>query len=191
MASFFNLTLDTLAPQGVAVKINNGAIYTANKVVNLSISCSDADTTGYSMKIYGSVVGAAKVDDAKWETYSTAKQVTLTDGDGLKTVYVIIRDAVWNESTAASATITLNTSIPVVTIVGPDVSIISEIAGKNASKFNFTADQVFDEYKVDQLILLEVMEIILLLRTLKRRLLVPTSRLLPVVLMELISSRCS
>ena len=44
---------------------------------------------------------------------------------------------------------------------------------------------------VDQLILLEVMEIILLLRTLKRRLLVPTSRLLPVALMELISSRCS
>ena len=85
MASFFNLTLDTLAPQGVVVKINNGAIYTSNKVVNLAISCSDADTTGYSMKIYGSVVGAAKVDDAKWETYSTAKQITLTDGDGLKT----------------------------------------------------------------------------------------------------------
>lgn len=148
MASFFNLTLDTLAPQGVAVKINNGAIYTANKTVNLSISCSDENTTGYSMKIYGSVVGAAKVDDAKWETYSTTKQITLTNGDGLKTVYVIVRDAVWNESTAASATITLNTSIPVVTIVGPDVSIISEVTGKNASKFNFTADQVFDEYKV-------------------------------------------
>ena len=49
MASFFNLTLDTLAPQGVEVKINNGAIYTSNKVVNLSISCSDENTTGYSM----------------------------------------------------------------------------------------------------------------------------------------------
>lgn len=148
MSSFFNLTLDTLAPQGVTVKINNGAIYTANKAVNLSISCSDADTTGYSMKIYGSIVGAATADDAKWETYSPTKQVSLTDGDGLKTVYVIIRDAVWNESTAASSTITLNTAIPVVTVVGPDVSIISEITGKNSSKFNFTSDQAFDEYKV-------------------------------------------
>ena len=86
MASFFNLTLNALAPQGVAVKINNGAIYTANKAVNLSISCSDENTTGYSMKIYGSVVGAAQVDDAKWETYSTTKQIALTDGDALKTV---------------------------------------------------------------------------------------------------------
>lgn len=148
MSSYFNLTLDTLAPQGVSLSINSGAIYTANKAVNLKISCKDEDTTGYSMKIYGSVVGASTADEAKWETYSTEKLVNLTDGDGLKTVYIIVRDSVWNESSPASATITLNTSIPVVTIVGPDVSIISEITGKNASKFNFTTDQIFDEYKV-------------------------------------------
>lgn len=148
MASYFNLTLDTLAPQGVSLVINSGALYTANTTVNLTIGTSDKDTTGYSMKIYGSVVGAATKDDATWETYSTSKQVTMTDGDGLKTIYVVIRDSVWNESTAASATITLNTAIPVVTIVGPDVSLISEIVGKNSSKFNFTSDQVFDEYKV-------------------------------------------
>lgn len=148
MASYFNLTLDTLAPQGIKVVINSGAIYTANKAVNLAITCKDADITGYSMKIYGSVVGAATAEEAKWETFATEKQINLTDSDGLKTVYVIVRDSVWNESTSASATITLNTSIPVVTIVGPDVSIISEIVGKNSSKFNFTADQVFDEYKV-------------------------------------------
>lgn len=148
MSAFFNLTLDTLAPQGVSILINGGAIYTANKSVTLTIGTSDTSTAGYSMKIYGSIVGAATDADAQWETFATEKSVTITDGDGLKTIYVIVRDSVWNESTAKSATITLNTAIPVVTIVGPDASIISEIAGKNASKFNFTSDQVFDEYKV-------------------------------------------
>lgn len=148
MAAFFNLTLDTLAPQGVTLSINAGAIYTANKAVNLTIGCSDASTAGYSMKIWGSIVGAAAEKDANWENYSVSKTVTLTDGDGLKTIYVKVRDNVWNEADPVSATITLNTSIPVVTIVGPDVSIISEVAGKNTAKFNFTADAIFDEYKV-------------------------------------------
>lgn len=148
MAAFFNLTLDTLAPQGVTLSINAGALYTSNKAVTLAIGCSDASTAGYSMKIWGSVTGAATERDAKWENYVASKTVTLTDGDGLKTIYVKVRDNVWNEADPVSATITLNTSIPVVTIVGPDVSIISEIVGKNTSKFNFTADAIFDEYKV-------------------------------------------
>ncbi len=148
MAAFFNLTLDTLAPQGVTLQINAGAIYTANKAVSLAIGCSDASTAGYSMKIWGSITGAATEADAKWETYAPSKTVTLTDGDGLKTIYVKVRDNVWNEADAVSATITLNTSIPVVTITGPDVSIVSEVTGKNTAKFNFTADVIFDEYKV-------------------------------------------
>ena len=148
MAAFFNLTLDTLAPQGVTLSINAGALYTSNKAVTLAIGCSDASTAGYSMKIWGSVTGAATEEDAKWENYVASKTVTLTDGDGLKTIYVKVRDNVWNEADPVSATITLNTSIPVVTIVGPDVSIISEIVGKNTSKFNFTANAIFDEYKV-------------------------------------------
>ena len=148
MAAFFNLTLDTLAPQGVTLSINAGAIYTSNKAVTLAIGCSDVSTAGYSMKIWGSVTGAATEEDAKWENYSASKTVTLTDGDGLKTIYVKVRDNVWNEADPVSATITLNTSIPVVTIVGPDVSIVSEVAGKNTAKFNFTANAIFDEYKV-------------------------------------------
>lgn len=148
MAAFFNLTLDTLAPQGVTLKINAGAIYTANKAVTLAIGCSDTSTVGYSMKIWGSVVGAATEEEAKWENYAASKTVTLTDGDGLKTIYVKVRDNVWNEAEPVSATITLNTAIPVVTIVGPDVSIISEVVGKNTAKFNFTANAIFDEYKV-------------------------------------------
>lgn len=148
MASFFNLSLDTLAPAGVILAINNGALYTASAAVNLAIDCSDASKTGYSMKIWGSIANAATEDAAIWEAYSASKAVNLTTGDGLKTVYVKVRDAVWNESTAVSKTITLNTAIPVVTIVGPDVSIVSKVVGKDTSIFNFNSDQDFVEFKV-------------------------------------------
>lgn len=148
MASYFNLTLDTTAPAGVGLKIDNGALYTSIVSVVLGISCSDASTAGYSMKIWGSVEDATTEDNATWISYATSKTINLTTGDGLKTVYIKVRDNVYNESVAVSATITLNTSIPVVTIVGPDTNIISKIAGKDTSVFNFTVDQHFIEYKV-------------------------------------------
>ena len=148
MASYFNLTLDTTAPAGVGLKIDSGALYTSIVSVVLGISCSDANTTGYSMKIWGSVEDATTEDKATWISYATSKTINLTTGDGLKTVYIKVRDNVYNESVAVSATITLNTSIPVVTIVGPDTNIISKIAGKDTSVFNFTVDQHFVEYKV-------------------------------------------
>lgn len=47
MASYFNLTLDTTAPSGLTLEINDGAIYTTNPVVELSIVISDEVTTGY------------------------------------------------------------------------------------------------------------------------------------------------
>lgn len=147
MASYFNLVLDTLAPSGVSVVINSGAQYTTSASVQLTISCSDADTTGYQMKIWG-INGVATESSASWETYATSKTVTLPSGDGLKTVYVKVRDDVYNESSSASDTITLNTSVPTVTITGPDVSKISKVSPRNVASFSFVADCAFTEYKV-------------------------------------------
>lgn len=53
MASYFNLTLDTLAPQGLTIKLNNGSQYTTSKSVTLSIVLTDASTVGYQMKVWG------------------------------------------------------------------------------------------------------------------------------------------
>lgn len=147
MASFFNLTLDTLAPSGLIVKINGDATYTSSRNVSLSIKVDDPSTENYQVKIWG-IDGIASENDASWESYSSTKSVTLTDGDGLKTVYVKVRDDVYNESSVASDTITLNTAVPIVTIVGPDVSKISKVAGKNVSSFTFMADVNFIEWKV-------------------------------------------
>ena len=147
MASYFNLTLDTLAPSGVSITINEGAQYTTTAEVQLTIGCSDGDKTGYQMKIWG-ISGATTESAASWETFSTSKVVTLPGSDGLKTVYVKVRDDVYNESSAASDSITLNTAVPAVTITGPDVTRISKVSPKNVAAFSFVADCDFVEYKV-------------------------------------------
>ena len=147
MASYFNLVLDTLAPQGLSIKLNNGSQYTTSKNVTLSISVTDTSTSGYQMKVWG-IDGASSEDNATWETFATTKSIALPTGDGLKTVYVKVRDDVCNETAAASATITLDTSVPAVTIIGPDVSRISKTAPKNVATFSFTSDVAFTEYKI-------------------------------------------
>ena len=74
--------------------------------------------------------------------------ITLPDGDGLKTIYVKMRDDVGNETAAVSDTITLNTSIPAVTITGPDKSRISKVTGYDAAAFSFVCDVDFEEYTI-------------------------------------------
>ncbi len=147
MASYFNLTLDTLAPQGLTIKLNNGSQYTTNKTVQLAVNVTDESAEGYQMKVWG-IDGIAKESDAVWETLANVKDITLPTGDGLKTVYVKVRDDVYNETTVASTSITLDTSVPAVTIIGPDVSKISKTAPKNVATFSFTSDVAFTEYKI-------------------------------------------
>lgn len=147
MASYFNLTLDTTAPSGLTLQINDGALYATSTAVTLKISVSDEQTTGYQMKIWG-IDGVADEGSASWENFATSKSANLTSGDGLKTVYIKVRDDVGNESAQVSDTITLNTAVPVVTITGPDKSKISKVSGFNTAIINFTADVEFEEYKV-------------------------------------------
>lgn len=147
MASFFNLTLDTLAPTGLTVSLNDSAEYTTSATVTLSVEVEDSPTTGYQMKIWG-INSAENEEDASWETYSSSKSITLISGDGQKTVYVKVRDDVGNETSAVTDTIILDTKVPSVTITGPDKSKISKVATFNESRFSFSADVAFEEYKV-------------------------------------------
>lgn len=147
MASYFNLTLDTLAPQGLTIKLNNGSQYTTSKAVQLAINVTDESADGYQMKVWG-IDGIAKESDAVWETLANVKDITLPAGDGLKTVYVKVRDDVYNETAVTSTSITLDTSVPAVTIIGPDVSRISKTSPKDVATFSFTSDVAFTEYKI-------------------------------------------
>lgn len=148
MASFFNLFLDTTSPKNVLFTLDDGSFYTKKKDVVLAITLDDSDTEGYQMKIWG-IDGAETENDATWENFSATKTVTLTNSYGLKTVYGKVRDSVYNESTVASDTINLlDESVPMVTIVGPDVARISKKDGKNVSTFSFMADMDIVEWKV-------------------------------------------
>lgn len=147
MASYFNLTLDTTAPSITSMTLNNDDIYTSTQTVTLAVTVNDAETTGYQMKIWG-VDGVADEGDATWATYQPSQSVTLPTGDGLKTVYVKVRDAVGNESAEQSDSITLDTSVPEVTVTGPDKSTISEVSGFDTAIINFTVNVAFEAYKV-------------------------------------------
>lgn len=148
MASFFNLFLDTTVPKNVVLTLDGGAVYTTNPDLILSITLDDIDTAGYQMKIWG-IVGAETEADAVWEDFAKTKNVSLLDGQGLKTVYAKVRDSVYNESAVVSDTITLlDENVPTVTVIGPDVARISKKAGKNVSTFTFMADKKIVEWKI-------------------------------------------
>lgn len=147
MASYFNLTLDTTAPSGLTLSINDGAMYATSTSVKLTIGLDDSVTTGYQMKIWG-IDGVNSESSASWETFAKTKSVNLTTGDGLKTISIKVRDDVGNETSVVTDSITLDTTVPVVTVTGPDKTKISKVTGFNKSIFSFMADTEFTEYKV-------------------------------------------
>lgn len=147
MASYFNLTLDTTAPAGVTLRINDGALYATSQTVSLLIGVEDEQTAGYQMKIWG-ISGAENEETASWEGFAHSKSVNLTAEDGLKTVWVKVRDDVGNESVPVSDTITLTTAVPVVTVTGPDRSKVSKVTEFSQAVINFTSNVDFEEYKV-------------------------------------------
>lgn len=147
MASYFNITLDTIGPSGVEISLNDGALYTTSTSVILKITTNDESTTGYQMKIWG-IASSETEDDAQYETFVSQKTVVLSSGDGLKTVHVKLRDDVGNESIETTDDITLNTALPAVTITGPDKNKISKIEGFNKAVISFTSDVSFIEYKI-------------------------------------------
>jgi hypothetical protein len=154
-ATNFTLTLDTTGPAGVTVSINAAAAYATSQAATLSIGTSDGDTTGYQMKVWGDVdlAADANVQDTEgnsaWIAFNASKAITLLTGDGSKTITIRLRDDVWNESSTASDSITLDTTLPVPNITtGPDVSRLSKIAGKRTCSFSWQSNAVFEEYKV-------------------------------------------
>lgn len=155
MASYFNITLDTLAPSGATFLLNGTDAFTADQFVDAQFSTVDADTTGYEIKIWGDVDASYDADvqttenASAWMSYSATYEIKLSSGDGSKTVYAKIRDDVYNETSQLSDSITLDTTAPVVTITtGPDVSRISKVSGKDTVTFEWESDSQFDEYKI-------------------------------------------
>lgn len=154
MANYINIILDTTAPSNPYVNINGGATYSNSQLVSVSLGTSDIDTTGYQMKIWGTVDKAydTNIQDSEatsqWISYSDSKQVKLSTGDGNKQISVKIRDDVYNESSVAQDNISLNTAIPTVNVGAQDAFKISKKEQKNIVSFTFSSPEQFEEYKV-------------------------------------------
>jgi len=154
MANFINIILDTTAPSNPYVNINGGATFTNTELVTIAIGTTDEDTTGYQIKIWGTVDGAYDTNiqttegASQWISYADSKQIKLSSGDGSKQVSIKVRDDVYNESSVAQDNINLSTTIPTVNVGAPDTSKISKKAQKNVASFTFSCPEAFEEYKV-------------------------------------------
>lgn len=156
MASSVTITLDTSAPAGVTISLEGGASVVSVRDITAAIASSDADLTGYQMKIYGDVDDAfdtanyrAVEANAPWISYSATKAIRLATGDGAKTVRVKVRDDVWNTSAEATDGITLDTTIAVISVTaGPTPARISKQTGKRTSSFTWQSDLALSAYEV-------------------------------------------
>lgn len=162
MANYFTLTYDTTGPASPSISLAGGAQYTNQQLINSTIGTSDGTTTNYQMQLWGDLDlawaisggivsgGSVSVNQAssQWITYATTQQVKLSNGDGLKNVYLVIRDDVYNQSAQSSSSINLDTALPTVTITGPDVSKISNQTGKNISSFSFQSSANYQQFLV-------------------------------------------
>lgn len=151
MPGTFQLTLDTTGPGGLTLVLDTGnPAWSTDFVVDALIGTSDPDTTDYQVKLWGDIVGVPDEATAVWQNYAASIPVTLTPGDGAKTVYMRMRDDVWNASAGtATDTIAVDTTAPVITITaGPDRARISKVAGRNVSVISWKPDSDIQAYKV-------------------------------------------
>jgi hypothetical protein len=148
VAANFTLTLDTTGPAGVTAAIDAGNPWSVDFDVILNVGTSDGSTAGYQMKVWGDIAGGPATEAAaSWQTFNAALPVTVTAGDGLKTLNVRLRDDVWNESTVATDTITVDSTAPTVAVTS-DVTRISKIAGKRTATLTITPDSDIQAWKV-------------------------------------------
>lgn len=103
-----SIILDRSGPIATDYNINSDAAYTTSADVTLTIGAIDITTSVQDMMISENSLFTG----GAWETYATSKALTLSAGDGLKTVYIKFRDAAGNSSLPTFDTITLDTTMP-------------------------------------------------------------------------------
>ncbi len=102
-----NISVDLTPPVGV-ISIEGGTETTRSRNVTLYLNYTDA-YSGVSEVRYGH---NATWGDEPWEAPATTRNWTLTAGDGTKTVYYQLVDAVGLPSVTYSDTIVLDTTVP-------------------------------------------------------------------------------
>ena len=119
---------DTVVPVTDSITINNGDSWTNNSTVQVDIEATDNfGVAQMNVSLNGSF------SESNWVTFSDSFSLVLPDGDGMKTVYIKLKDGSGNLSSgSASDTIGLDTSMPSVTAF--------QIDGGNSGTRNTTVD---------------------------------------------------
>ncbi len=97
-------------PATLNIQINGGNQYTGEQQVTLTLSATDATQCRVSND---------KSTWSEWQPYTTSMSWQLTSGEGIKDVYYECKDSVGNVAIPVSATITLDTENPEITISSP------------------------------------------------------------------------
>ena len=139
MPHYFELHLDTTGPGGPALSINAGGTATSNRNIAIALTTTDPDTTGYEMLVWGDIDGGAAIEGAAvWIPYDPDFNLTVTTGDGTKTISARIRDQVGNPTGIVTDTIELDTVAPTPDVAAPDVERVSIIDGWRLATTSFT-----------------------------------------------------
>jgi hypothetical protein len=108
---------DTVAPVGTN-RINQGAAFTTNALVTLTLTASDNSGAVADMRFSNE-----GTNWSNWESYAGTKAWLLPTNTGLRSVSAQFRDAALNTSATATASIQLDTSpLPVASLVNTNVS---------------------------------------------------------------------
>ena len=98
--------VDTTPPTG-AININNGDEFAPGR--NVNISCNAKDKYGVASVLLSQ---DRLFSDAEWASYSSSVPFTLSEGDGVKTVFAKFRDVHGLESLVVNDSIILDTTPP-------------------------------------------------------------------------------
>lgn len=100
--------LDTTAPTSTSISINSGASYTNSTSATLTLAATDANS-GIQMYVTNT---SGCGSGGSYEAFNASKSWTLGQTNGTATVYVKFKDAVSNESSCISDTITHDSVAP-------------------------------------------------------------------------------
>ena len=95
---------DHTAPETPTVNFGQGAYDNVN--ASITITASDATSglgEGALMRVTGDITDGTTTD--QWEAYASSRNVTLTSGDGMKNVYVTVKDVAGNVSSQSAAAV--------------------------------------------------------------------------------------
>lgn len=127
-----NITLDTVSPSSLTISIDSGQTYTNSTNVILSLSATNASKMQVSN--YANFSGAA------WETYSTSKNFSITDGNGTRTVYFRAKDTAGNIATSVNDSIILDKAAPEIS------SVSSSGVSQSSATITWTTDEASTSY---------------------------------------------